>query len=96
MSSAAADILLKASELVSGDRDRQHGAKRQNFQNIADAWNAHFGARLTSPITAAEVGVMMALMKLARTKSGELNVDDFIDCAGYAACAAEIAQGDRK
>ncbi|MFY7960739.1 MAG: DUF6378 domain-containing protein [Elsteraceae bacterium] len=95
MSGTAADILLKASELVSGDRDRQHGAKARNFQNIANVWNALLGDQITRPITASQVGVLMAGLKLARTMSGALNVDDAIDCAGYVACFAEIAQGDQ-
>jgi hypothetical protein len=91
----AAEILTRAASLVSGERDRQHGAKAQNFQNIANVWNALLGDQITRPITAAQVGVLMAGLKLARTMSGSFNVDDAIDCAGYVACFAEIAQGEK-
>ena len=34
--------------------------------------------------------MMMALLKIARIKKGK-NVDSYVDLAGYAACAGEIA-----
>ncbi len=93
----ASDIAKKASELVSGDRDRQHGDKVKNFQNIATIWNAYLGIaekRMGRPLDARDVGNMMALMKVARQFSGEVNMDDFIDACGYLACAGEIAALD--
>ena len=35
--------------------------------------------------------MMMALLKVARIKTGVGTVDSFADLAGYAACAGEIA-----
>lgn len=35
--------------------------------------------------------MMMAMLKIARIKSGRYHEDNFIDLAGYAACAGEIA-----
>jgi hypothetical protein len=35
---------------------------------------------------------MMEGMKIARRYSGSHNVDDYVDGAGYAACAGEIAE----
>jgi hypothetical protein len=91
--SIARSTLLRAADLVAGERDRQHGSKRQNFQNIADQWNAYLGQRLVTLITPVDVGLMMALLKIARTKSGSHNPDDYIDGAGYLACSAEIIEG---
>ena len=90
----ATDIAAKAADLVGGDRDRQHGAKKDNFDRIAAMWNAWLAIRRdpAAPLTAHDVGAMMAVMKLARTQSGALNLDDYVDCAGYAACAGEVAQ----
>ena len=42
--------------------------------------------------TRKDVAMMMALLKAARIKSGE-KADSFVDLAGYAACAGEIATG---
>lgn len=90
----AVDIAGKAASLVGGDRDRQHGAKHDNFCRIAGVWNAWLSIRKESsaPLDAHDVGCMMALMKLARTQSGALNIDDYVDACGYAACAGEVAQ----
>lgn len=90
----AVDIAGKATSLVGGDRDRQHGAKHDNFRRIAGVWNAWLAIRKepAAPLDAHDVGCMMALMKLARTQSGALNVDDYVDACGYAACAGEVAQ----
>lgn len=90
----ASDIAKKASELVNGERDRQHGDKVKNFDNIAKLWNAYLDVaskRTGRPIDARDVGNMMALMKVARQFSGEFNVDDFVDAVGYLSCAGEIA-----
>lgn len=90
----ASDIAKKAAELVSGDRDRQHGDKTKNFDNIAKLWNAYLevaGKRTGRPLDARDVGNMMALLKVARQFSGEFNADDFIDAVGYVCCAGEIA-----
>lgn len=41
-------------------------------------------------ITADQVALMMVLLKVARTKTGGLNIDDYVDMAGYAGVAGEI------
>ena len=90
----AGSIARDAAELVSGDRDRQHGNKVDNWGRIAAIWNAYlFEIRRHPgyPLDAVDVGHMMVLMKIARTQSGAFNLDDYIDAAGYAACAGEIA-----
>lgn len=90
----ASDIAKKASELVNGERDRLHGDKAKNFDNIAKLWNAYLDVaskRTGRALDARDVGNMMALMKVARQFSGELNLDDYIDGCGYLACTGEIA-----
>lgn len=82
----AADICAKAAEIVSGDREKTHGDKVENHANIAALWTAYKGFE----ITAHDVALMMALLKIARTKAGDSNPDDYVDGAGYMACAAEI------
>ena len=92
----AHQIAATAAELVGGDRDRQHGQKRDNFVRIAAVWQSYLGIRRDpkAPLDAVDVGHMMVLMKVARTQSGAVNPDDYIDAAGYAACAGEIAMQD--
>ena len=90
----ASDIAKKASELVAGERDRTHGDKHKNFENIATMWNAWLAVankRPNRPLDAHDVATMMECLKIARRVSGSVNVDDYTDSAGYAACAGEIA-----
>ena len=81
------DILKRANECVTGSRQQDYGEVEDNFRLIADLWSAYIG----TDISAVDVAMMMALLKVARVKSGRLHEDDFIDLAGYAACAGEIA-----
>jgi Domain of unknown function (DUF6378) len=87
----ASDIAAKASSLVGGDREKTHGHKRTNFDNIARVWNAWFAVRANTELTGADVAKLMALLKIARMESGELNPDDAIDACGYAAIAGELS-----
>jgi hypothetical protein len=87
-------IAQKAASLVGGDRQATHGDKAENHQNIADLWNAYLGGRLPL-LTARDVALMMALLKIARTKIGQHNIDDYLDLAGYGAVAGEIAERER-
>jgi hypothetical protein len=86
-----ADILATASEYVSIDRAATHGDAENNFRRIADLWNAYLGV---NTISAVDVAVMLALLKVARIKSNPTHADNWIDIAGYAACGGEIATGD--
>lgn len=90
----AQEIAAKAADLVGGDRAKTHGDKVENHQNIAALWNAYLGWRLGEGglLTPRDIALMMALLKIARTKGGSHNPDDYIDLAGYAAVAGEIAE----
>ena len=84
------DILQEALDLVTKDRDSSYGPMNENHQNIADLWAAYL-KRLKGDLSAADVANMMELLKIARRKTGELNRDDFVDGAGYAAVAYACA-----
>ena len=81
------EILKKANECVTGSRQQDYGEVENNFINIARLWAAY----LETGISAVDVAMMMAMLKIARIKSGRYHEDNFIDLAGYAACAGEIA-----
>lgn len=81
------DILNIASQLVNNDRNDQHGDMTTNHINITKLWSAYKGVEFT----AHEVAVMMALLKIARTKIGKVNPDDYVDACGYLGIAGEIA-----
>ena len=89
----ASEIAQKAASLVDGDREKTHGDKRVNFENIAAYWNAFLGMtdRGFVELSGADVAKMMALLKLARMESGEFNADDAIDGCGYISIAGELS-----
>ena len=91
--SAAVVVLQRATDLVGGDRARQHGDKKDNFARIAAVWNGVLQAagKAGAPLDAHDVCNLMEAMKIARRYSGSLNMDDYIDGAGYAGCAYEVA-----
>lgn len=84
------EILQRAEQCVCGHREHEYGSPENNFQIIADLWTAYKGVNFN----ALDVSMMMALLKIARIKSGTATEDSFVDLAGYAACGGEIATGD--
>lgn len=89
----AKDFCLEAARLVSSDRAKQHGDKRQNHDNIAALWNAWLTIRREpgAVLSARDVTVMMALLKIARMETGSINSDDYVDSLGYLALAGELS-----
>ncbi len=80
-------ILDAAAQCVCQDRETQYGAPEDNFARIADLWNAYKPCGLT----AHDVGILLALLTIGCIASGQTKADNYIDLAGYAACAGEIA-----
>lgn len=102
-----AEILEAAKKCVCGQRVQDYGKPEHNFQTIADFWNDYLDAahpelnlksvaecvEVPAIITPKDVAVMMGLLKVARIATGS-NPDSFVDLAGYAACAGEVATQD--
>ena len=80
------EFLEKASTLVAGDRENDYGNKIENHNNIAKLWSAYLDVK----IEAHDVAIMMALLKVARTKLGVVSEDTYIDMSAYSAIAGEI------
>jgi len=85
----AVAIIKKAAIIVRGDRQKEYGNKRENFQNTANLWNAYLTAH---SITPHDVAMMMILLKMARTMTGsaKTNEDTYVDMAGYAGIAGVL------
>ena len=79
-------ILNQASVLVQGQREKDYGDKTENHSNIARLWSAY----LDIPIQAHDVAILMALLKIARTKLGAVSKDTYVDMSAYSAIAGEI------
>ena len=82
-----ADFLKRAQKCVCGGRDSDYGTPEDNFGTIAKLWTIYRG----TTFTAKDVAMMMALLKIARIRNGRYSADSYVDLAGYAACAGEIA-----
>ena len=80
-----ADCLDTAKAYVTKDRANDHGDMEDNFRTIATYWSTHLGHK----IEPQDVGVMMALLKMARIKNNPFHEDNYVAGAGYLACAAE-------
>ena len=85
-----AKVLDEAKQMGTKDRAVDHGDLQDNFLLIAQYWSAHTGHK----IEPQDVGVMMTLLKLARAKSNPYHEDNYVDGAGYLACAAECVDVD--
>lgn len=86
-----AECLERAKQCVCGQREQDYGTPEDNFQTIANLWTAYKG----TSFSANDVAMMMALLKIARIRTGTGTADSFVDLAGYAACAAEIATAEK-
>ena len=86
------EILMKAAELVGNSRQESHGDTFKNHEQIAEFWNIYLDDKLkpVAAITADEVAMMMALVKVSRSKVGKHNVDDYVDGSAYMAIAGEL------
>lgn len=80
------EILEKALKCVMGDREQDYGTPENNFNLIAELWSVYTG----KTFNAVDVAVMLALLKIARIRSGHGKADNWVDLAGYAACGGEM------
>ena len=92
-----AETLDKAKECVCGHREQDYGTPENNFQIIANYWNAFLDAKLSKDpdyvLKREDVAVMMALFKIGRITTGAGTSDSFVDACGYLACAEECRNG---
>jgi hypothetical protein len=98
LGSVRAEVLDTAKSHVMTDREATHGRPEQTFQRIADLWNAYLRPdedEVHLDLDGSDVAMLMALLKIARQRGNQANLDSYVDLAGYAACAAELALEDR-
>lgn len=85
-------ILDTAKEITAGARRRDYDAALPNHERIARLWNSYLESRAEpqASVSALDAAHMMILLKLARACKTPTR-DTYVDIAGYARCAAEIA-----
>lgn len=80
------EVLEAAKAAITGQRAQDHGEIENSFEVIAEFWSDY----LNTEISAKDVAIMMALLKIARIKTGHDERDSFVDACGYMACAGEL------
>lgn len=86
-------LLEEAMRITAVDRNKQYGNPEDNFQNIANFWNAYLtqvpGQGNIIPLTSQDITHLMILMKMARLNTNPSHRDSLVDIAGYAACGED-------
>jgi hypothetical protein len=77
-------IFQEAERIIYGDREQTYGKPDKNLLTIANYWNIHIKAKYGTSVglTAEDVCVMMALLKLAR-EANKHGRDNLVDMIGY-------------
>lgn len=90
-------ILEEAQKCVCGQREQDYGGPEDSFRTIANLWTAYMTSVCGEAVefSAADVAIMLGLLKVARLAANPKHMDSWVDLAGYAACGGEIAGGDR-
>ena len=78
--------LLTLAAAVVRDRRRTYGEAGELFERVAAHWSRHLGIE----VTAIQVGLCLADLKLARLTVDPRHLDSLVDVAGYAACVREV------
>lgn len=81
-------------DLVVVERAAEHGDLSENFKKIAEVWNMILEKKLSAPISASDVGMMMMGLKLARSLTAGYNTDNYKDLAGYAGITQVLKQSE--
>jgi len=91
-------VLENARLAVTQDRQNTYGTPEQNFQTIANLWNAYWNAVLkvrdkeSNFFRPHDVAIFLDLVKTARLVTSPAHFDNWVDKAGYSACGAECAK----
>ena len=91
--------LDEAKRIVCTDRNEQYGEPENNFDVISEYWAAYLNSKykVGVPLDSGDVAHMMVLFKMGRiTTAKAYKEDNYIDMAGYAACAMESATNKAK
>lgn len=85
-------ILNKALETVT-QRQQVHGKPENTFGAIAGMWSVYLSELIGQEIELKDhqAAIMVGLLKVARSIKSPEHADNYVDLAGYAACAGELA-----
>ena len=81
------DLFGEADKLLHTDRQKTYGGAIENHERIAEIWSALIGTQLT----ATDVALMMAALKIYRAANNPAHLDSFIDAVAYVDIAAQAS-----
>lgn len=79
-------VTLSAAIDAVSERGSSYGSVEDNFNRIAGLWSV----LLEKEVTAAQVALCLAALKMARLVETPNHYDSWVDLAGYAACGGEV------
>ena len=83
--------LDQASALIAGDRDKEYGSPKENFDRFRTMVNAYLGKRIEGGLTTTDVSAVLSLLKLSRLAHDPNKLDSWRDLVGYGALGFEMA-----
>lgn len=83
-------MLDEAKSVVYGQRQKDYGPAKKNFQDIADVWSVILGQEVTTE----QVVLCMIGLKMARLCKSPDHRDSWVDIAGYVACIDKMERGE--
>lgn len=93
-------ILKEAEKCVLQDRNQEYGEPENAFSLVAEFWTSYleatFSKRDPKMLHPEDIAMMMNLFKVSRQVKNPMYADNYIDMAGYAACAADCVGALRK
>lgn len=75
-------ILTDADKIINGQREKDYGTPKENFERIARIWSILLGV----DITPSQVALCMVGVKIARLANDIEHEDSWKDVAGYVGC----------
>lgn len=81
------NIIEKVAKAILSDRQDTYGSPEDSFQMISMYWSLYLGIAIRPD----QVADMMELLKVARRQNQPFHLDNYIDSAGYAILAGELA-----
>lgn len=83
-------VMQQAHDLIHGQRAADYGDALENFSHIAMGFSFVLGRKLSEPVTAEEVAMMMQTLKMSRLTQQPGHLDSIIDNLGYGGCYDKI------
>lgn len=81
------NIIEKVAKTILSDRQNIYGEPEDSFYLISMYWGLYLGIT----IRLDQVADMMELLKIARRQDQPFHLDNYVDSAGYAILAGELA-----